>query len=182
MKPFRQARYGEYEINRRRSEAFSLSQISSWKNLMRISMLLLVTLASVGMGPAIGIGQQTDLGSTATLEWIQGANRRDVTSGGVVSTEQILLPMVATSSKEPTPVFKYRFWPSRTSLKPGSAQTHFYRAVVNQYAAMQRMSKEQLQQLSSIQGLEIERIPIDEANRWCDRFIALSSNQCRAKC
>ena len=149
---------------------------------MRISMLLLVTLASVGMGPAIGIGQQTDLGSTATLEWIQGANRRDVTSGGVVSTEQILLPMVATSSKEPTPVFKYRFWPSRTSLKPGSAQTHFYRAVVNQYAAMQRMSKEQLQQLSSIQGLEIERIPIDEANRWCDRFIALSSNQCRAKC
>ncbi len=137
---------------------------------MRISKSLALAVATFGIQAAIGFGQQSELGSTATLEWIQGANRREASAGGVIPSEQNLQQMTASWAREPVPAFKYRFWPSRTSLKPGSAQTHFYRAVVNQYAAMQQLPKEQLQQLSSLQGLEIEKIPIDEARQWVDRF------------
>ena len=46
-------------------------------------------------------------------------------------TQQQRLQMVwlVTPASEPKPVFRYRFWPHESSLHPGSAQLHYFRAM-----------------------------------------------------
>lgn len=59
------------------------------------------------------------LGSTMTLE------KSPVTK----QEEKASRLRVTTAAGEPVPALKYQFWPARSTLDPGSAQQHFFRAL-----------------------------------------------------
>jgi hypothetical protein len=133
---------------------------------------VVVALATFLAYGNVTYSQQENLGSSATLEWLQGARDRDLplsTGVGKPATRD-MQSMVGSWAQEPIPAFRYRFWPARTSLRPGSAQTHFYRAVIESNVATQLLTKDQLQQLNTVQSMDLETIPISDAQPWADRF------------
>lgn len=117
----------------------------------------------------VGLAQEGGLGSTATLEWLQKPAARTAPPSEKVA-ERALEDSIGSLTKEPVPAFRYRFWPARTDLKPGSAETHFYRALVQRYTVVQGLPKEQIEALNNLQSMDIQNIPPHAAQEWVDRF------------
>ncbi|MEI8213698.1 MAG: hypothetical protein WCI02_16240 [Planctomycetota bacterium] len=117
----------------------------------------------------VGLSQEGGLGSTATLEWLQKPAARTAPPSQSVASKA-LEDFIGSLTKEPVPAFRYRFWPARTDLKPGSAETHFYRALVQRYTVVQGLPKEQIEALNDLQSMDIQNIPPHAAQEWVDRF------------
>jgi hypothetical protein len=117
----------------------------------------------------VGLAQEGGLGSTATLEWLQKPAARTAPPSQSVASKA-LEDFIGSLTKEPVPAFRYRFWPARTDLKPGSAETHFYRALVQRYTVLQGLPKEQNEALNDLQSMDIQNIPPRAAQEWVDRF------------
>jgi hypothetical protein len=117
----------------------------------------------------VGLAQEGGLGSTATLEWLQKPAARTAPPSQSVASKA-LEDFIGSLTKEPVPAFRYRFWPARTDLKPGSAETHFYRALVQRYTVVQGLPKEQIEALNDLQSMDIQNIPPHAAQEWVDRF------------
>ena len=60
-------------------------------------------------------------GSTMTLQQLQQARKK---------SEELPEPIKIQAAKEPSPALKYRFYPARWELKPGSALLHYTRAQI----------------------------------------------------
>ena len=60
-------------------------------------------------------------GSTMTLQQLQQAQKK---------AEELPPPLQVVAAGEPSPALKYRFYPARWELKPGSALLHFARAQI----------------------------------------------------
>ncbi len=79
--------------------------------------------------PAICFGQDSPSPPPADP---QGPSAPAADGGsGARLTQQQRLQMVwlVTPASEPKPVFRYRFWPHESALRPGSAQLHYFRAL-----------------------------------------------------
>jgi hypothetical protein len=129
-----------------------------------------------------GWSQESGVGSSATLEWLQKkpSQRQEPMKqspsgntqppgfgvGGVAAARDAL----CTLSPQPTPAFKYRFWPSRLDLRPGTAETHFYRAVLQRFTVSQGLSKEKNDEINQLLGLEMEEIPVEAARECLERY------------
>ena len=95
------------------------------------------------------------IGSSATLEWLQtkpsqrpksmpeSTTTKSDSNGISVADPRDKL---CSLSPQPTPAFKYRFWPSRLDMRPGTAQTHFYRAILQRSFVSQGLPKERRDQ------------------------------------
>lgn len=135
---------------------------------MRIERIVLCIVMLATCTATVADGQQ-NLGTSATLEWLRNPKSRDAENPGPVMSATPREEKVVTLAAEPVPAFRYRFWPSRTSLKPGSAQMHFYRAIVS-YQSILQWNHGQTQQLYAITGQELEEISANEAMPWIDRM------------
>lgn len=126
-----------------------------------------------------GWSQEGGVGSSATLEWLQkkpsqrqepmkeGPSLRSGAGGiGAVAARDTL----CTLSPQPIPAFKYRFWPSRLDLRPGTAETHFYRAVLQRFTVSQGLPKEKNDAFNQLLGLEMEEIPVEAARECLERY------------
>lgn len=69
---------------------------------------------------------QPALGSTATLEQLRYTPPPPSADNPPDDRTELSLRPAA----EPVPALRYRFWPRRGDLKPGRAETHFYRAIL----------------------------------------------------
>jgi hypothetical protein len=123
----------------------------------------------------IAVAQQ-DLGTSATLEWLRNPKVRESNGSGLGSSsvryEPDVIPLAArvvALAEEPVPAFRYRFWPAKPSLKPGSAQMHFYRAVMS-YQSLTHPNQDQIMQLHALSGRELEEISAEEAAPWVNRL------------
>lgn len=129
-----------------------------------------------------GWSQEVGPGSSATLEWLQkkpsqreermqqspSGNSQPPGFGSGVATA--VRDTLCTLSPQPTPAFKYRFWPSRLDQRPGSAETHFYRAVLQRFTVAQSLTKEKNEAMNQVLGLEMDEIPLDAARDIVERF------------
>ena len=80
------------------------------------------------------------IGSSATLEWLQtkpSQRPKSMPESPSTISDPIGISVadprdrLCSLSPQPTPAFKYRFWPSRLDMRPGTAQTHFYRPILH---------------------------------------------------
>lgn len=119
------------------------------------------------------------IGSSATLEWLQtkpsqrpksmpeSTTTKSDSNGISVADPRDKL---CSLSPQPTPAFKYRFWPSRLDMRPGTAQTHFYRAILQRSFVSQGLPKEKNDEINQLLGLEMEEIPVEAARECVERF------------
>lgn len=125
-------------------------------------------------------GKESDrIGSSATLEWLQTKpSQRQESMPQSPSSQTGANGIAATGSQDricslsaqPTPAFQYRFWPSRFDLRPGSAQTHFYRAILQRSFVSQGLPKEKSDELNQLLGLDMEEVPVEAAREFVERF------------
>lgn len=106
--------------------------MSSPLNILQKSLrfILLATVAlCLALGAATLQAQDTELGSTATLEQLQKGFPAEPSGKKVPS-----IPREADLTTEPAAApqlrLRYRFWPDESSLKPGRAIVHLDRALI----------------------------------------------------
>jgi hypothetical protein len=115
------------------------------------------------------LAQASQLGSTATLDWLRNPNQQTVDNAEPKPVRP-LSDMIGSLAAQPSPAFRYRLWPAKTQLKPGSAQTHFYRAAVERYSIVSRLTVEQNTALNQLMGEDIQTLSTDAAREWVERF------------
>lgn len=118
---------------------------------------------------SLSLAQASQLGSTATLDWLRNPNKQTVDNAEPKPVRP-LSDMVGSLAAQPSPAFRYRLWPTRTQLKPGSAQTHFYRAAVERYSIVSRLTAEQNTALNQLMGEDINTLSTAAAREWVERF------------
>jgi len=95
--------------------------------------LLAAPQEATGQPAEVAADEPSQLGSTATLEEVAPQTSAQTNPSKPASVdEEPSAPLVVHAAADPVFASRFRFWPSRESLKGGSAQTHFFRAVVMQ--------------------------------------------------
>ncbi len=99
--------------------------------VVAMTFALLPFFSAPGMAQNVAILQQPKFsfvpaddgapGSTMTLQQLQQAQKK---------AEELPPPLKVVAAGEPSPALKYRFYPARWELKPGSALLHYSRAQI----------------------------------------------------